>query len=318
MPPDPGSRTSSAGSRRLNRDAPRAPRQGQPYRRARNSGTGRRPICSRTTTSASSSSILTRTISALIGTTDIPIEGSAEDVAIDDDEIDYLLRVRQPLFQARARAGPTSCTPFPACARSMTTTPRTRPRSRATTSSIEPERGDRPRAAAVGVRRQDHHLPQAGRARAGPTRAVLPAAWAAPGRRARRCPAATCRTPISTLSRADLARALSVAARDAAHALCPALRNARRDLLGGARSLADLGRHFGGALYEREARYLREIEWAQTAEDILSAARSTACILTGRRAMTSQIGCRRRDDDSRSFRSCIRRAQVHGKVLCHR
>jgi len=40
-------------------------------------------------------------------------------------------------------------------------------------------------------------------------------------------------------------------------------------VLGSAGSLADLGRHFGGLLYEREARYLREIEWAQTADDIL-------------------------------------------------
>jgi glycerol-3-phosphate dehydrogenase len=34
-------------------------------------------------------------------------------------------------------------------------------------------------------------------------------------------------------------------------------------------SLPELGRHFGGLLYEREARYLREAEWAHTAEDIL-------------------------------------------------
>jgi len=40
-------------------------------------------------------------------------------------------------------------------------------------------------------------------------------------------------------------------------------------MLGDARSLADLGRHFGADLYEREARYLIEEEWAMTAEDIL-------------------------------------------------
>jgi glycerol-3-phosphate dehydrogenase len=42
-----------------------------------------------------------------------------------------------------------------------------------------------------------------------------------------------------------------------------------RDLVGGATSLDSLGRHFGGRLYEAEARYLVEAEWAQTAEDIL-------------------------------------------------
>ena len=40
-------------------------------------------------------------------------------------------------------------------------------------------------------------------------------------------------------------------------------------LLDGAGSLADLGRHFGGRLYEREARWLVEREWARTAEDVL-------------------------------------------------
>ncbi len=42
-----------------------------------------------------------------------------------------------------------------------------------------------------------------------------------------------------------------------------------RDLLGGAVKLDDLGRHFGAGLYEAEIRYLREREFARTAEDIL-------------------------------------------------
>ena len=48
-----------------------------------------------------------------------------------------------------------------------------------------------------------------------------------------------------------------------------AANGAKRDYQVADISLADLGRHFGGLLYEREARYLREIEWAQTADDIL-------------------------------------------------
>jgi len=40
-------------------------------------------------------------------------------------------------------------------------------------------------------------------------------------------------------------------------------------LLGGACTPADLGRHFGGALYQREAEFLRREEWASTPEDIL-------------------------------------------------
>ncbi len=41
------------------------------------------------------------------------------------------------------------------------------------------------------------------------------------------------------------------------------------DLLGDATSLDDLGRRFGAGLYEAEIRYLREREFARTAEDIL-------------------------------------------------
>ncbi|MFY8098508.1 MAG: FAD-dependent oxidoreductase, partial [Allorhizobium sp.] len=40
-------------------------------------------------------------------------------------------------------------------------------------------------------------------------------------------------------------------------------------ILGRAKSAADLGRHFGGTLYEAEVRWLVEQEWAVTAEDVL-------------------------------------------------
>ena len=40
-------------------------------------------------------------------------------------------------------------------------------------------------------------------------------------------------------------------------------------LLDGARALSDLGRHFGGLLYEREADFLMRDEWARTPQDVL-------------------------------------------------
>ena len=43
-----------------------------------------------------------------------------------------------------------------------------------------------------------------------------------------------------------------------------------RSLIGEANSLEGLGRHFGGTLYEAEARYLVRSEWARTSEDILT------------------------------------------------
>jgi glycerol-3-phosphate dehydrogenase len=41
------------------------------------------------------------------------------------------------------------------------------------------------------------------------------------------------------------------------------------DLLEGIRSVADLGRHFGGHLYEHEARYLMREEWAAEPDDVM-------------------------------------------------
>ena len=41
------------------------------------------------------------------------------------------------------------------------------------------------------------------------------------------------------------------------------------EVIGGARSLAELGQDFGGDLYEAEVRYLADQEWAVTAEDVL-------------------------------------------------
>lgn len=43
-----------------------------------------------------------------------------------------------------------------------------------------------------------------------------------------------------------------------------------KDVVAGATNLAELGQHFGGNLYEAEARYLVAREWAKTAEDILN------------------------------------------------
>ncbi|HUY01740.1 MAG TPA: glycerol-3-phosphate dehydrogenase C-terminal domain-containing protein, partial [Rhodocyclaceae bacterium] len=40
-------------------------------------------------------------------------------------------------------------------------------------------------------------------------------------------------------------------------------------VIGDARSVADLGRNFGGGLYERELRYFVEHEWAVSVEDIV-------------------------------------------------
>jgi len=42
-----------------------------------------------------------------------------------------------------------------------------------------------------------------------------------------------------------------------------------RDIVGGARSVKDLGRNFGAGLMEREVQYLMDREWARTSDDVL-------------------------------------------------
>jgi glycerol-3-phosphate dehydrogenase len=41
------------------------------------------------------------------------------------------------------------------------------------------------------------------------------------------------------------------------------------NVIGDAKSMADLGRDFGGGLYAREVEWFRREEWAQAADDIL-------------------------------------------------
>jgi glycerol-3-phosphate dehydrogenase len=42
-----------------------------------------------------------------------------------------------------------------------------------------------------------------------------------------------------------------------------------KNIVGNAVHLRDLGRHFGAGLYEREVRYLIDVEFAKSADDIL-------------------------------------------------
>jgi glycerol-3-phosphate dehydrogenase len=57
-----------------------------------------------------------------------------------------------------------------------------------------------------------------------------------------------------------------------------------RTFLGDAKSLKDLGKHFGSDLYESEIRYLMENEWAATAEDILWRRTKRGLVITGKEA----------------------------------
>ncbi len=64
-------------------------------------------------------------------------------------------------------------------------------------------------------------------------------------------------------------RPLSVSQRAHARRLVRAYGTRAAAMLHGTRNIADLGLWFGGDLNEAEVRFLREQEWAVTAEDIL-------------------------------------------------
>ena len=57
-----------------------------------------------------------------------------------------------------------------------------------------------------------------------------------------------------------------------------------RVMLEGAAGAADLGRHFGSDLYEREVRWLMKEEWARHAEDVLWRRTKRGLHLTGAEA----------------------------------
>jgi len=67
---------------------------------------------------------------------------------------------------------------------------------------------------------------------------------------------------------------------DVAHGYARRYGTRVENLLNGAKSISDLGRRFGGTLYEREARFLAEEEWAIDAEDILERRTKHALHLT--------------------------------------
>jgi glycerol-3-phosphate dehydrogenase len=65
-----------------------------------------------------------------------------------------------------------------------------------------------------------------------------------------------------------------------------------RDMIGSAGRLKQLGRHFGAGLYEAELEWLKEREFARTAEDVLWRRTKLGLDLTPAeaRALAKQMG----------------------------
>jgi D-erythritol 1-phosphate dehydrogenase len=206
---------------------------------------------------------------ALIGTTDISVEGKPEDARIDDREIDYLLGVLQRYFQAP-----------PSRAEIVHAFSGVRPLyddkaespSAVTRDYIfdidpkEPSAANAPILSVFGGKITTYRkLAEHGLDRLRPAFPKMGAAWTAGAA-----------LPGGEIPGADFDGWLDGFSGRNAFLPADLARHYGRlygtraeELLDGARSLADLGRHFGALLYAREADFLRRTEWAIDADDIL-------------------------------------------------
>jgi D-erythritol 1-phosphate dehydrogenase len=216
---------------------------------------------------------------ALIGTTDIPFEGRAEDVRVDRDEIEYLLSVVdryfedapkfngvvhsfsgvRPLFDDKA-VNPSAVT-------------------RDYVFDLEAPEGQAPLLSIFGgkittYRRLAEHTLE----KLLPYFPELTAPW-------------TKHTPLPggdipyadfSLFVLELCRRRPWLPQGVARGYARRYGTRVESLLDGAKSISDLGRLFGGTLYEREARFLADEEWATDAEDVLERRTKHALHLTDR------------------------------------
>jgi glycerol-3-phosphate dehydrogenase len=204
----------------------------------------------------------------LIGTTDIAHDGRPEDAALEAAEVDYLLAVVNRYFAAWL--GPADVLHGFSGVRPLYDDAAENPSAvtRDYVLDLEPEKPDGrlPLLSVLGgkittYRKLAEHALQ----KLQPFLPAMEKAW-------------TARAPLPG---GDMPGADFDAFLDAFRARHPwppeklarhyaRLYGTRADrLLAGAFSERDLGRHFGGLLYEREASFLSQHEWAETPEDIL-------------------------------------------------
>ncbi len=202
----------------------------------------------------------------LIGTTDIPYEGTPEDVAIDDREIDYLLAVvnrysRKELKRAdiiQAFSGVRPLYDDNAANPSAVT--------RDYVFDIDGGEGMPPLLSIFGGKITTYRkLAEHALEKLKPYFPTMSGDWTATAH----LPGGDLGAQNFEVFLGDLARRYPWLPAPLASHYARLYGSMAHGLLAGAHSVGDLGRHFGGLLYEREIGYLREAEWAQTAEDIL-------------------------------------------------
>jgi glycerol-3-phosphate dehydrogenase len=206
---------------------------------------------------------------ALIGTTDVAVEGKPEDARIDDREVDYLLGVLKRYFKAppgrseivHAFSGVRPLYDDNAESPSAVT--------RDYIFDIDPKAPSASNAPILSVfggkittyrKLAEHALDKLQ-----PAFPKMTSAWTAEAA-----------LPGGDIPDADFERWLG-GFQQRFPFLSPALAQhygrlygtRAEALLDGAAGLADLGRHFGAMLYEREVAFLQRTEWAIAADDIL-------------------------------------------------
>ena len=202
---------------------------------------------------------------ALIGTTDIPYEGKPEEVRADEKEIDYLITAVNRYFKEKLRR--SDVLESFSGVRPLFDDGKGNP-SAVTRDYVFDldETGGAPLLSVFGgkittFRKLSEHAMQ----RLAKFFPKMGGDW----------------TRSAVLPGGDIPNADYVAFSDTLRAAYPWMPRAlvnhyghlygarTKQIVGNATSLADLGRHFGGDLYEAEVRYLVACEWAQAADDVL-------------------------------------------------
>ncbi|XWN29684.1 MAG: glycerol-3-phosphate dehydrogenase [Devosia sp.] len=209
---------------------------------------------------------------ALIGTTDIPYHDRPEDVAIDDDEVTYLLEILNDYFKI-SLAPEDVCDTYSGV-RALFDDDSEKGASAVTRDYTFEVDGDvsanggggrAPILSAFGGKITTYRkLSEHALEKLVPAFPTMGGAWTAKAP----LPGGDIHGEVGDLQR-TLAARYSFLSEPLAHHYAICYGSEADTILAGAQSWDDLGHHFGGLLYEREVRHLCANEWAESADDIL-------------------------------------------------
>ncbi|WP_152045838.1 glycerol-3-phosphate dehydrogenase [Aureimonas psammosilenae] len=202
----------------------------------------------------------------LIGTTDIPYDGDADDVAVEGSEIDYLLKAVNRYTKTQLK--PEDVLYSFSGVRPLLEDDADNPSAvtRDYVFEIDDVGGKAPMLSIYGGKITTYReLAERGLDRMEGYFPEMKKAWTA------RVPLPGGDMPGADFDRfeRDLRSRHPFLPPEIAHHYARLYGTRTERLLGGAKDMAGLGRHFGGRLYEAEVRYLMVEEWAQTPEDVL-------------------------------------------------